>query len=513
MSEQRAARTAASRGAPFNVRARHAAVVAVVAATVAGVVAMARVVPADKTASVESRLAVPEFRPDAKASTWFCPGVPGNDESISGRVIVSNSGEVPVGGTITRFAQDGTARRQRFAVSARSTLEVDALAGVESPFVSTLVESQGAALAVEQRTLHRAGDAVAQCASSPSGTWFLADGFTGADSIEQVVVTNPSLDSAILDVTFVTAIGERAPQSLKGVVVPPESVRVFDMAALDARNEATVAVSVVASVGRVVVGRSQHYLGRGRLGYTMSLGASATSDRWYFADGTKNAEVAEEFVVFNPYSYDQQLTFIVAADDGTALDPLTVTAPAKRVTKFAPTALGALPEGRYSAVVSATPAGASASQQPGVVVERVSTRQSGKATASSVLLGAPLPAARWVAPSGSAAVGDDSLRVFNPGAVSASLRITYLGPAGAVAVEGYEEVALAPGASVSIALAAEVSASSLSVESSEPIVVARRVSRGAKQSLDSAASLVAVASGTVSGAVSGAANCASGERC
>jgi len=93
--------------------------------------------------------------------------------------------------------------------------------------------------------------------------------------------------------------------------------------------------------------------------------------------------------------------------------------------------------------------------------------------------------------------------------VSASLRITYLGPAGAVAVEGYEEVALAPGASVSIALAAEVSATSLSVESSEPIVVARRVSRGAKQSLDSAASLVAVASGVVSGA----ANCAAGERC
>lgn len=126
-----------------------------------------------------------------------------------------------------------------------------------------------------------------------------------------------------------------------------------------------------------------------------------------------------------------------------------------------------------------------------------------------MLLGAPQPAARWVAPSGTAAVGDDSLRVFNPGAVSASLRITYLGPAGAVAVEGYEEVALAPGASVSIALGAEVSATSLSVESSEPIVVARRVSRGAKQSLDSAASLVAVASGAVSGAM----NCAAGERC
>jgi P pilus assembly chaperone PapD len=506
-AEKRAPLVGSSRAAPLSVRVRHAAAVAATIALLAGVIELARVVPPSTDESAAQRPAVPEFRADAKASTWFCAGVPGNDDSISGRVIVANSGEVPVGGTITRFAQDGVARRQRFAVAARSTLEVDALAGVESRFVSTLVESQGAALAVEQRTLHRAGDAVSQCASSPSGTWFLADGFTGTDSIEQLVVTNPALDSAILDVTFVTAIGERAPQSLKGVVVPPESVRVFDMAALDARNEATVAVSVVATVGRVVVGRSQHYLGRGRLGYTMSLGASETSDRWYFADGTKRAEVAEEFVIYNPLTFDQQLTFIVAADDGTALDPLTITAPAKRVTKFAPTSLGALPDGRYSAVVSAmsvSAASVSASRPAGVVIERVSTQQVGKSTASALMLGTPQPAVAWVAPSGTAASGVESLRVFNPGAASATLRVTYLGPAGAVAVPGYEAVVLAPGASASIALSAETAATAVSVESNEPVVVARRVSRGAKQAIEGVAPLIVV---------TGAASCAAGEGC
>ncbi|MFM2181127.1 MAG: hypothetical protein RIR54_421, partial [Actinomycetota bacterium] len=263
---------------------RRAVVVAVVIASIAGLVAVARRSPAPVDSAVVVRQVVPEFRASAKASTWFCPGVPGNDDSISGLLVISNSGEAPVGGTITRFALDGAARRQRFAVPARSTLEIDANVGLDSQFVSALVESQGAAVAVEQRTVHRAGNAVAACASSPAGTWYLADGFTGADSLEKVVVTNPSLDSAILDVSFVTAVGERSPQSLKGVVIPPESVRVFDMAALDARNEATIAVTVKATVGRVVVGRSQHYLGRGRLGYTMVLAASGTSDRWYFAD-------------------------------------------------------------------------------------------------------------------------------------------------------------------------------------------------------------------------------------
>jgi len=340
---------------------RRLVVALILVASVAGLVSLVRRATSQAEQATELGSVVPEYRPAAKASTWFCPGVPGSDDSISGLLVISNSGESPVGGTITRFALDGAARRQRFAVPARSTLEVDALVGTQSQFVSALVESQGAPIAVEQRTAHRAGNALASCASSPASSWYLADGFTGADSVEQVVVTNPSLDSAILDVSFVTSIGERSPQSLKGVVIPPESVRVFDLAALDARNEATIAVSVKATVGRVVVGRSQHYLGRGRLGYTMMLAASGMSDRWYFADGEKDETVNEEFVIFNPLSNDQQLTFIITRDDGVPLDPLVVTAPAKRVTKFAPTTLGTLTPGRYSAVVTATSASSSAS--------------------------------------------------------------------------------------------------------------------------------------------------------
>lgn len=459
-----------------------------VVACVAGIVALDRRSVDTETTAEETRSVVPEFRADAKASAWFCPGVPANDQSIQGRLIVSNFGESPVGGTITRFALDGFARRERFAVPARSVLELDATARIESSFVSALVESQGSTIVVEQRTNHRAGDAVVPCASSPSDTWYLADGFTGADSIEQVVVTNPSLDSAILDVSFVTALGERSPQSLKGVVIPPESLRVFDLAALDARNEATVAVSVRASVGRVVVGRSQHYLGRGRLGYTMALASAGTSARWYFADGEKEEGTSEEFVIFNPLQNDQLLTFIVAGDDGVALDPLTVTVPARRVTKFAPAGLGALPNGRYSTVVTA--AALSEASPEGVVVERVSTRQSDKSTASAVILGVPRPARRWIAPSGAAMDAPDSLRIFNPGSASTLIRISYLGPAGDVPIPGYEEVSLAPGGGTSIGISGAAASAAIVVSSTEPVIVQRRVSRGAQQSILGSAPLI-----------------------
>ena len=480
-------------------RTRQLVVLAIALSAVAGLVALERRTVDPLTLNAATRATSPEFRRDAKASTWFCPGVIGNDDQVSGLLVISNFAEVPVGGTITRFLVDGVARQQRFAVPARSTLEVDALAGVKSGFVSALVESQGAALVVEQQTLHRAGNAVATCASTPSGTWFLADGFTGADSVDQIVVTNPSLDSAILDVSFVTAIGERNPQSLKGVVVPPESVRVFDVAGLDARNEVIAAVAVRATVGRVVVGRSQHYLGLGRLGYTMSLAASATSNRWFFADGEKAANVNEEFVIYNPSATDQQLTFIFADDQGAAIDPVTVTAPGRRVTKFASSGLSALPDGRYSAIVSATSsvdqsagtgssAGASAGES--VVIERVTTRQGNKSTASTVLLGTSSASRAWVATSGAAIGVADALRVFNPGSLPATFRVSYLGPAGDLAITGYEEVLLEPGASASVLLGPETASTAVSVTSNEPIVVQRRIDRGPKQPIDGAAPLI-----------------------
>ena len=480
-------------------RTRQLVVLAIAVSTVGGLVALERRTVDTSLLTASSGATSPEFRRNAKASTWFCPGVIGNDDQVSGLFVISNFAEVPVGGTITRFLVDGVARQQRFAVPARSTLEVDALAGVKSGFVSALVESQGAALVVEQQTLHRAGNAVATCASTPSGTWFLADGFTGADSVDQIVVTNPSLDSAILDVSFVTAIGERNPQSLKGVVVPPESVRVFDVAGLDARNEVIAAVAVRATVGRVVVGRSQHYLGRGRLGYTMSLAASATSNRWFFADGEKAANVNEEFVIYNPSATDQQLTLIFADDQGAAIDPVTVTAPSRRVTKFAPSGLSALPDGRYSAIISATSsvdqsagtgssAGASAGES--VVIERVTTRQGNKSTASTVLLGTSSASRAWVATSGAAIGVADALRVFNPGSLPATFRVSYLGPAGDLAITGYEEVLLEPGASASVLLGPETASTAVSVTSNEPIVVQRRIDRGVKQPIDGAAPLI-----------------------
>jgi len=61
-----------------------------------------------------------------------------------------------------------------------------------------------------------------------------------------------------------------------------------------------------------------------------------------------------------------------------------------------------------------------------------------------------------------------------------------------VSVTGYEEVSLAPGASTSVQLGAQTATSAVSVIANEPVVVQRRVPRGAKQPVSGVAPLIRV---------------------
>jgi hypothetical protein len=421
---------------------------------------------------------VPQYRSGAVARAWFCPGVPGRDRSITGEIVVTNPADNPIGGSLTRFSVDGTARSERFTVGGRSTQRLDARGNVASRFVSTLVEVDATDAIVEQRTFHRAGNAVAQCAVAPAASWFVADGFSGADSAFDIVITNPALDSAIIDVSFTTAAGERSPQALKGFVVPGRSVRVLDATDLDARNETILAVSVRSTVGRVVVGRSQHYLGRGRLGYTMALAAAGGSARWYFASGEKGEGVDETFVVFNPGNDDAKVTLIITptSRDVEAPDPIELTAPARRVTTYSTAQLASLRAGRYGVIISATSVLGDASRA--VVVERVTTRRVDATTVTSVLLATIAPSTQWLAAAGAASTVESGLIIFNPGGEPATVSVSALGPAGDVAVTGYESIVIAPSSAANVTLPADIEGRALRITAGSPVVVERAIARG-----------------------------------
>jgi len=430
-------------------------------------------------------MAVPIIATEPKMTTsWYCPGVPASDSAISGVIVVSNSSDSVISGTITLLSENQQPVVDALSVPALASISVDAISGIDSKFVSAIVEINGSVGSVEQRIIHPAGDSVTLCANAPAQNWFFADGFTGADSIEQIVLTNPFTDSTVVDISFVTLETKREPANLQGFVLPPSSVTILSMDEQGARNEQVLAVSIQASSGRFVAGRSQHYLGQGRLGYTMSLGASATSDQWWFPDGEKNAGVVEQLVIFNPGDIDRTLSvlFIAAGDAASSIEPATITAPAGRVVTFNTVSLPSLPDGRYGILVASVsiPADLEApDNSENVVVEQVISRSDGKTVGTSVVLGIPTSAASttWVAPSGMTVGIDVAFVVLNTTSNTASISVQSIGPAGAVALSGFESIEVPASGLITISLPTGIPVGEL-LRATYPVIIERLLARG-----------------------------------
>ena len=455
----------------------------VMAAAVAAIVGT--VVVDSRYARVESeRVAVDQPMPfvqtaSRSAANWFCPGVPSSDPQVSSSIVVSNAGDTDLSASITYMGRS-TSTTTGIVVPARSRTVVDARGGIESGYVSALVEIAGGVGTAEQVVVHPAGDATTLCATTPSDTWYFADGFTGADSLETIVMMNPFSDATVVDITFVTKDSEREPANLQGFVLPAYSTVALPMAEQGARNEPVLAVTITASSGRLVAGRVQHYLGQGRLGYAISLGAPRAATQWWFADGEKLPNVTEQLVVFNPASVDRQLSvvFLNGASPDAAIEPALITAPARRVTVLDTGSLATLPAGRYGIVVGVNDL--DATDDTGVIVEQVISRRVGDTVGTSVVLGTPGDAVstRWSAPSGVTPGLEDAVVVVNTTPTEATISVAQVGPAGVVSIAGLESVTLPGGGTAVLAIPIGATAGEVIVTASQPVAVQRLLTRG-----------------------------------
>lgn len=411
-------------------------------------------------------------------STWFCPGVPaGGEEGTGGEIVVANAGPTPMQARLTLLAGPGEAVEQSLTVPPFQRSVVNPGASVTTPYASAMVEIDGGGGLVEQRATHPAGTSVAPCANQTSEEWYLAEGFTAEDSNEQLVLTNPSDESAIVDIGFATADGSRVP--LESEPIPPRSVKVIDLDTIAARDEAEVAVKVLVSRGNVIVGRAQLYDGGGRLGYSMTLASPALRSQWWFANGVKGPGVTERFSIYNPTEDDVEVTPIfLGIPEGTdaVVEPIVV--PARQVVTYASDAVPGLPDGRH-AVVFAT-----ADLSQSVVVERAITRTIDDIPTTSVLPGAvPRAEDGLVASAWSLAVGpgeptEDALVIYNITTTDATVTVQAVTADGIVPVPSLAEIPLPGGGLITVALTdPAVIDNQLVVRSTAPVFVERSLPR------------------------------------
>ncbi len=420
----------------------------------------------------------------ALTGSWFCPGVPASGEDgVGGEVVVANRDDEQLVGRFTVLTPDGVGASEVLTVEpwSRTTIDVDAF--VTAPFASVVVEIDGGRGFVEQRAQHPAGDSVAPCADNTSGEWYFADGFTVDGSVETLILTNPYEDAAVVDLVFATEAGESTPAAFQGFTILPQSVKTIPIAELGARDEPVIAVKIAAERGRLVVGRAQHYLGGGRLGYGVSLAAPALRDQWWFADGEAGDGVSETFAIYNPTDDDVQVdvVFLGIPLDAGAGETEPIDVPARQVVVYDPAAgddASVVPDGRHASVFSTL-------AEQSIVVERVLTRPAGDSVATSVVLGAPprindgYVASRWHIGIGPTDPATEALVVYNVDNVDGTITIEAVGPGGPSAVPSLTEVPIGAGQVLAIDLVdADVLNAELIVQASTRVFVERSLPRG-----------------------------------
>jgi hypothetical protein len=402
---------------------------------------------------------------------WVCPGVPASGlEGFGGEVIVVNTGETPVVGRVRILRAEGDPLERPLEVAAGEVLEIDVDEAVTTPFAGVVVETFDGRAVVEQRAHHPVGSALVPCASDTASQWYFADGSTAGGAYADYVLTNPGLAPAVVDVAFVSPTGARAPQALQGIVLDPQSTTVVRLGDEYGRDEAWLAVMIEATTGRFVAGRSQHYLGDGRLGYTMSLGISQPDDQWWFADGELGPGLIEQVSVLNPTNQDVVADIVALGIplDELPTEPIQIQVPARSAARVDIGALGVLPEGRHGLSVSSF-------GQEALVVERAVTRPAGDFSVTAVVAGAhgASPSRVWYLGGAVPEETSEAIVVLNTTGVEVTVTVNDLGPGGEVAIDGYSAIELAPGAVLALDASEDLVGRPLVVRADAEVVVER----------------------------------------
>lgn len=417
-------------------------------------------------------------------STWYCAGAGSKEDGMAqGNVVVANAGPSTVRGTVTVFPVGGEPASSPIEVPGHdraSVSLVDLVAAAGTPdatYAAALVEVPGGDVAAELSVRGPNGTDTTPCSSAPSPRWHFPWGVTSIDARERLVLFNPFPGDAIADVTAATDEGRRDPEALQGLVVPGRSAIVVDVNAQVLR-EPHVALSVLARSGQLVVNRVQELDGDGaRRGMTVTLGAPAPGEEWWFPAGFVAEGTIQRLHLYNPGLEEAEVDVLVTLDDPATNGvpaPFELSVPAEDWVT-----LDLSEEERIPAEVPFAMFVQSVNGVP-VVAERVVAETDPSArTGISAVIGARMAAARWLFAAGAATEGTDELvTVFNPSEEEARLSVLHLdGSRSPAPIADLAAVALAPGERIGLRLGDFTEAERLTVvvESTVPVVVERRI--------------------------------------
>lgn len=238
------------------------------------------------------------------------------------------------------------------------------------------VTVSGSGVAVAETTTSGGQALATPCALGSSSRGFVASGSTIGSSDSEVAVFNPAVTPAVVNVRVGTEAAPVEPMAYQGVVVPPKSLAVFDLAKY-VPQRTRVAVAVNATAGRIVVGSlsvvsaevQTKLLGPGHSyaeeGASLAVGVGRPLDRWVMPLGPLASSQAEAVRLFDPGPRPAVVT-LRTDTSGSRPATLTVTVPAgATATTSVPIVTGAAASSAAASAEGAAPPSSSQASTSG----------------------------------------------------------------------------------------------------------------------------------------------------
>ncbi|MBN2027393.1 MAG: hypothetical protein JW854_11600 [Actinobacteria bacterium] len=219
------------------------------------------------------------------SNTWFfAEGYTG--DTFDTWVLLQNPNEGTATVSLSFMKPDGSVVSQQVSIPGRrrQSVHVDSVPGLEATDVSTRIDSDLPIIA--ERSMYfsyqgRKGGHATMGAASPESQWYLAEGYTGGEFDEYVLLLNPGDEAASVDVVFMRSDGVNVNRKIE---MGPHSRFTIHVDEVGNLADAEVSTKVTSSTP-IVVELAQYFNFRGLADGNNAIGSCQPSTDWYFAEG------------------------------------------------------------------------------------------------------------------------------------------------------------------------------------------------------------------------------------
>lgn len=234
--------------------------------------------------------------------TWYlAEGYTGGD--FDEYVLMQNPGPMPASVHIEFMTPDGSTvdRYYNMNPTSRMSVHVDDMPELSQTDVSCKITSDQDIVVERSQYFNYYGreDGNASAAvKAPGKTWYLAEGYTGGEFDEYVLIQNPNELACTATVTFMCTDGFNLVKSYNLLPKSRFTIHVDDIPELASRELST---KVVASRD-VIVERAEYFVSYGRTGGSDAPGVQAPANYWYLAEGFTGGDFDTFVLIMNPNS-------------------------------------------------------------------------------------------------------------------------------------------------------------------------------------------------------------------